>query len=137
MRFDLRFPELKGSLIDQAFPIAAWNATKTLLKYKSNPIYTNKPFGDKYKEILNEKLPMVKPNFHQEGNSVKYTWIGHSTAVIQVGEETLIIDPVFSDRSSVTQWLGPKRYRPPACTIRELPDIDLVLVSHDHYDHLD
>lgn len=48
-----------------------------------------------------------------------------------------MIDPVFADRASPYGFAGPKRYRPPACSIQELPDIDLVLVSHDHYDHLD
>jgi len=57
--------------------------------------------------------------------------------VIQIGNETLMIDPVFADRSSPYQFAGPKRYRPPACSIAELPSIDMVLVSHDHYDHLD
>jgi len=48
-----------------------------------------------------------------------------------------MIDPVFSLRSSPVQWAGPKRYRPPACNIEELPPIHGVFISHDHYDHLD
>ena len=44
---------------------------------------------------------------------------------------------IFSDRCSPIQWAGPKRYRPPACTIYELPRIHAVLISHNHYDHLD
>lgn len=54
-----------------------------------------------------------------------------------MGQDNLLIDPVFSTRCSPSQWFGPKRYRPPACTIPELRKIDVVLVSHDHYDHLD
>ena len=48
-----------------------------------------------------------------------------------------MIDPVFSDRASPYQWIGPKRFRDPACLIKDLPRIDAVLISHDHYDHLD
>ena len=81
---------------------------------------------------------MLKPQLqHQLEKEIRYTWIGHSTAVIQVGQDNLLIDPVFADRCSPTSFLGPKRYRPPACSIAELLKIDLVLVSHDHYDHLD
>ena len=80
----------------------------------------------------------MKPNFKEITKSdIRYTWIGHSTAVIQIGPDNLIIDPVFSNRCSPVQIAGPKRFRPPACTIPELPKIDLVLISHDHYDHLD
>lgn len=67
-----------------------------------------------------------------------YTWIGHSTAVISIGNEfNMMIDPVFSERASFNQDVGPKRFRKPACEINQLPKIHLVLVSHDHYDHLD
>jgi L-ascorbate metabolism protein UlaG (beta-lactamase superfamily) len=48
-----------------------------------------------------------------------------------------MIDPVFSKRASPFQWIGPKRFRDPACEISNLPRIDVVFVSHDHYDHLD
>lgn len=80
----------------------------------------------------------MKPNFKiVTEKDIRYTWIGHSTAVIQVGPDNLLIDPVFSERASPYQFVGPKRFRPPACSIPELPRIDIVLVSHDHYDHLD
>lgn len=49
----------------------------------------------------------------------------------------MMIDPVFSDRCSPFQFVGPKRFREVPCTINQLPQIDLVMVSHDHYDHLD
>ena len=48
-----------------------------------------------------------------------------------------MIDPIFSDRTSPIQLVGPKRFRPPPCKISELPHINAVLISHDHYDHLD
>ena len=81
---------------------------------------------------------MVKPDFSVvTEKDIRYTWIGHSTAVIQIGPDNFIIDPVFSDRASPVQAVGPKRFRPPACSINQLPPISTVLISHDHYDHLD
>jgi L-ascorbate metabolism protein UlaG (beta-lactamase superfamily) len=65
------------------------------------------------------------------------TWIGHATCLVHMNGLNILTDAVFSERCSPSQWVGPKRYTPPACTIAELPKIDLVLISHDHYDHLD
>lgn len=81
---------------------------------------------------------MVTPTFPVDDKKITYTWIGHSTAVISFGRDgNFLIDPVFSERASPYQWIGPKRFRPVPCTIEQLPKIDAVLVSHDHYDHLD
>ena len=64
-------------------------------------------------------------------------WIGHATVLAQLDGFTVMTDPVFSQRASVSQWFGPKRYRDPPCTVEELPKLDAVLISHNHYDHLD
>lgn len=68
---------------------------------------------------------------------VRVSWVGHSTMLIEIDGRRLLTDPVFSDRASPFQWLGPLRFAPPAIGIAELPPIDAVLISHDHYDHLD
>ncbi len=65
------------------------------------------------------------------------TWIGQSTFLLQSAEATLVTDPVFSDRASPFAWAGPKRVAPPAVALEALPPIDVVLLSHDHYDHCD
>ncbi|RYX88706.1 MAG: MBL fold metallo-hydrolase [Comamonadaceae bacterium] len=65
------------------------------------------------------------------------TWIGHATVMAQLGGLTLLTDPIFSDRASPIAFAGPKRHQPPGIALADLPHVDLVLVSHNHYDHLD
>lgn len=65
------------------------------------------------------------------------TWIGHATALAQLGGLTLLTDPIFPDRASPIGFAGPRRHQPPGIAVADLPHVDLVLVSHNHYDHLD
>lgn len=65
------------------------------------------------------------------------TWIGHASFLVQYQGFNIITDPHFSDRASPSQQLGPKRTTPAAIALADLPHIDVVVLSHDHYDHLD
>jgi N-acyl-phosphatidylethanolamine-hydrolysing phospholipase D len=65
------------------------------------------------------------------------TWIGHSTVLAQLSGISMLTDPVFSERASPISFAGPRRHQPPAVALADLPHIDLVVVSHNHYDHLD
>lgn len=84
--------------------------------------------------------PAVPPdlallNGNHGANTV--TWIGHATLLVQLGGLNILTDPQFSERASPVQWMGPRRVSPPAIPIADLPPIDIVLISHDHYDSLD
>jgi N-acyl-phosphatidylethanolamine-hydrolysing phospholipase D len=65
------------------------------------------------------------------------TWVGHTSFLIQIAGLNLLTDPVWSDRASPVQFAGPRRWVPPAVDFDRLPPIDAVILSHDHYDHLD
>ncbi len=65
------------------------------------------------------------------------TWIGHATVLVQSGGLNVLTDPIFSQRASPVQFLGPQRAQPPGIALADLPPVDVVLISHNHYDHLD
>lgn len=65
------------------------------------------------------------------------TWIGHATVLAQFGGINLVTDPMFSERASPFGFIGPKRHQPPGVALGDLPRLDAVLISHNHYDHLD
>ena len=74
-------------------------------------------------------------------DQIEVTWLGHSTFVIRVGQRVILTDPMFSDRASPVSFAGPKRYIPHVMDYQKiheyLPRIDAVVISHNHYDHLD
>src|SRR2546430_7730436 len=65
------------------------------------------------------------------------TWVGHSTLLVQLDGVNVLTDPHWSDRASPVGFAGPRRVTPPGLKFEDLPPIHIVLISHDHYDHLD
>lgn len=68
---------------------------------------------------------------------LRVTFVNHATVLIQMDGVNILTDPVWSERASPVTWAGPRRHRPPGLRFDDLPPIDVVLLSHNHYDHLD
>lgn len=100
------------------------------------PDLSNVPKDEKKLDII---LPIMKPNFKTsilDEMNFRVTWIGHSTLVIQINGLNILTDPIFIEPIPFIMS-GNRRYRRAACEIEELPRIDIVLISHNHRDHLD
>jgi L-ascorbate metabolism protein UlaG (beta-lactamase superfamily) len=69
-------------------------------------------------------------------SGLRVTWFGHASTLIEIDGVTILIDPVWDERAAPTQRFGPKRFFPPPLLLEDLPPIDVILISHDHYDHL-
>jgi len=91
--------------------------------------------------ILAETLPVKPPVWMNDSNftaaTSRVTWLGHASTLAEIDGATILTDPMFSSRASLVQFAGPKRYTEPACKVKHLPPISAVVISHNHYDHLD
>jgi len=85
--------------------------------------------------------PVVAPDLnginHAPEDAIQVTWIGHAAFLVQAGGLNILTDPMFSERASPLSFGGPKRLAPPGIALKDLPRIDAVIISHNHYDHLD
>lgn len=108
----------------------------------------DKTFGDflkwqwqtigKTKKMVAYELAPNDPAFLRQNKTIPtLTWIGHAAFLIQHNGTNILTDPIFSERSSPVQWAGPKRTTPPGLALDSLPPIDIIVISHNHYDHLD
>ena len=70
-------------------------------------------------------------------SGLRVTWLGHSTTLIEIDGARVLTDPVWGPRASPLLLAGPKRFQPVPVALREMPPVDVVIISHDHYDHLD
>ena len=85
-------------------------------------------------------LPALDPRetwLRRVDTGLRATWLGHSTVLLEIGGLRVLTDPVWGRRASPSQMAGPKRFQPVPVPLRAMPALDLVLISHDHYDHLD
>lgn len=117
------------------------------------PGYESRDFGDVIRWMVIDRIKGGKPkkpeSYHfdrveNDGRWLKenrtectVTWIGHSTLLVQMPGLNILTDPIWSDRCSPVGFAGPKRHVPPGLDFDDLPEIDVVLISHNHYDHLD
>jgi L-ascorbate metabolism protein UlaG (beta-lactamase superfamily) len=85
-------------------------------------------------------LPSMNPVEHWQktpGSGLRATWLGHSTVLIEIDGLRVLTDPVWGSRASPSRLIGPKRFQPVPVALKAMPQLDLVVISHDHYDHLD
>lgn len=85
-------------------------------------------------------LPSVNPKetwSKKASTGLRATWLGHSTVLLEIDGVRILTDPVWGLRASPSRLVGPKRFQPVPIRLRDLPPLDLVVISHDHYDHLD
>lgn len=71
------------------------------------------------------------------GSGLRATWLGHSTVLLEIDGVRVLVDPVWGGRASPSSLAGPKRFQPVPVPLRRMPRVDVVAISHDHYDHLD
>jgi L-ascorbate metabolism protein UlaG (beta-lactamase superfamily) len=104
---------------------------KALRKWMSKPDHT----------VPDTPLPVVERGASDfdigPESGLRITWLGHSTFLAEIDGHRLLIDPVWSERPSPFSWMGPRRFHEPPLPLDQLPAIDAVVISHDHFDHLD
>src|SRR6266699_896124 len=91
-----------------------------------------------FRDVIRWKLtsrPEPPPSVN--GNALRVTLVNHSTVLLQQRGSNILTDPIWSERASPLSWIGPRRRRKPGVSWEDLPPIDLVLISHNHYDHMD
>jgi L-ascorbate metabolism protein UlaG (beta-lactamase superfamily) len=107
------------SLMTKVLPLYLRNKEETEPKHALGPFRTD--------QRLYEQPP---------GSGVRVTWFGHSSELVEIDGVTVLIDPVWDDRAAPVRFMGPKRFFAATLLLDELPPVDAVLISHDHYDHL-
>ena len=108
-------------------------------RMESRSLWVDWFFGDDNDRSPKEKLPEVMPDlkiFLEKSKHIKVIWLGHSTLLMNLGGKVFLLDPVFSDAASPFPFVV-RRFQPPVVKLKDLPHIDYVVISHDHYDHLD
>jgi L-ascorbate metabolism protein UlaG (beta-lactamase superfamily) len=111
---------------------ASWsNALPMIKAYATNKaeVVPRKTLGPFKTDISIYKTPPK--------SGLRITWVGHSSLLIEIDGHTILTDPVWSQRVSFTQLMGPKRFFNPPIALSDLPPLDAIILSHDHYDHLD
>lgn len=82
-------------------------------------------------------VPLTGLSTRLSSEGIRFAWLGHASIFLELQGRRILFDPVLSERASFLSWAGPKRFQPAPLLISDLPRLDAVLISHNHYDHLD
>lgn len=122
-------PNFKDGAFVNALPIvnaSFWDLNKAYIANEATGLSPKTP------------IPLAKPVFSEPApQGLRVTWLGHSSFIVAIDGIRVLIDPVFGPTASPSTIIGPKRFHKPPLTVAELPKIDAIAISHDHYDHLD
>jgi L-ascorbate metabolism protein UlaG (beta-lactamase superfamily) len=125
-----RSPEWVGGTFDNPEPL--WNDEWGMITGL---------FDGSAHTVPDDPIPVVRGDASRfaapPASELRVTWLGHSTLLVEIDGHRLLTDPVWGERTSPVDWIGPARWYPPPIALDDLPQIDAVLLSHDHYDHLD
>ncbi|KAF8579298.1 Metallo-hydrolase/oxidoreductase [Ramaria rubella] len=146
-------PNSKGNDLGSPRPAHHQNNSGTLF---TNPWPSFRDLSHASQALANFTRPPIPPNISalvrvqkpdwgaSAPEKLKATWMGHACFLVELPTPQgasrgprILFDPVFSRRCSLFSWIGPVRYTEPPCTLKELPEVDIVVYSHNHYDHLD
>ncbi len=126
-------PNFKNGRFRNPIPAAvSVNPIKVMREYRQLKKKDRKPKKAVPVHFLNKNDFSAKPSI-----PLKINWLGHATLIIELEGKRILIDPVLSERASPIDWAGVKRLHPCPLKIEDLPPLDLILISHCHYDHLD
>jgi L-ascorbate metabolism protein UlaG (beta-lactamase superfamily) len=120
-----------------------WNEDPTVMSPEGNMGSTIMEFivGNGEMTVPSCALPLAKAPeailAQPPSSGLRITWLGHSTTLIEIDGRRILSDPIWGERASPFGFAGPKRFHPPPLAFADLPPIDAVIISHDHYDHLD
>jgi L-ascorbate metabolism protein UlaG (beta-lactamase superfamily) len=125
-----RSPQWQGSHFENQQPIVndTWASVVSLFKRDTNVVPKSPP-----STVSVEPARFAKP----PPSGLRVTWLGHSTILLEIDGHRFLTDPVWSERAGPVQFTGPKRWFPPLIALQDLPPLDAVVLTHDHYDHLD
>jgi L-ascorbate metabolism protein UlaG (beta-lactamase superfamily) len=108
----------------------SWQSERSFLKWQ---LERERGFWPEWIDSESGPAPPVRVG----DGRMRVTWVNHATLLLQVENLNILTDPIWSERCSPVSFLGPRRHRAPGLRFDDLPPIDVVLVSHNHYDHLD
>ena len=129
----LKRAEKQGSRYENPIPTTVGGPG---LMFKVLPLYLSNRAETEPKQPLGPFVTDPKAYAQAPPSGLRVTWFGHSSLLLEIDGVRILIDPVWEERASPLQWMGPKRFFAPTLRLEDLPELDAVLISHDHYDHL-